>query len=115
MTRMFAILKVALLLVLSACEGVQPAPDAGYDPSSDSLRFTGELHLRNVRQLTFGGNNAEAYWSFDDALLIFQSDWQGINPQGCDQQFVMDAHGQAGPELVSTAAAPHAGLSADGA
>lgn len=64
-----------------------------YDPKSDSLRFPGEIHFRNIRQLTFGGNNAEAYWSFDDKQLIFQSDWEKINDQGCDQQFIMNADG----------------------
>lgn len=64
-----------------------------YDPSKDSLRFPGEIHFRNVKQLTFGGNNAEAYWSFDNKQLIFQSDWDKINPQGCDQQFIMNADG----------------------
>ncbi len=69
-------------------------PDtSAYDPATDTLRFTGEVHLRNVRQLTFGGNNAEAYWSFDDSQLIFQSDWAEINDQGCDQQFIMNADG----------------------
>lgn len=55
----------------------------------DSLRLEGESHLKNVRQLTFGGNNAEAYFSYDDQKLVFQSD----NPAwgvGCDQIFVMD-------------------------
>lgn len=65
-----------------------------YDPAKDSLRFTGEVHLRNVVQLTFGGNNAEAYFSFDDTELIFQSDWDGINPKGCDQQFRMRVDGR---------------------
>lgn len=64
-----------------------------YDPSTDSLRFEGEIHFRNIKQLTFGGNNAEAYWSFDNRQLIFQSDWDKINPQGCDQQFIMNADG----------------------
>lgn len=64
-----------------------------YDSSKDSLRFTGETHLRNIRQLTFGGNNAEAYWSFDSKQLIFQSDWKAINPQPCDQIFKMNADG----------------------
>lgn len=32
----------------------------------------GERHLRNIRQLTFGGNNAEAYFSRDGKQLIFQ-------------------------------------------
>ena len=76
-------------------------------PGADALVFPGEAHLRNVRQLTFGGNNAEAYWSPDGERLIFQSDWAAINPQGCDQQFVMSAARGAGPdgaraELVST-------------
>ncbi|MGB3544014.1 TolB family protein [Rubrivirga sp.] len=78
-----------------------------YDAASDSLRFSGETRLRNIRQLTFGGNNAEAYWSFDGDDLIFQSDWEAINDRGCDQQFVMDARTGAGrdgsgAELVST-------------
>lgn len=64
-----------------------------YNPASDSLRFEGEVHLRNIKQLTFGGNNAEAYWSFDNKQLIFQSDWSEINPQGCDQIFKMNSDG----------------------
>lgn len=85
-----------------------PADDGpDYVATADSLRYTGEVHLRNVRQLTFGGNNAEAYWSYDGEDLIFQSDWAAINPQGCDQQFVMSAAEGAGrdgsgAELVST-------------
>ena len=83
-----------LLPFLAGCgassQDVRPQP---YDPASDSLRFEGETHLRNIRQLTFGGNNAEAYWSFDDEKLVFQSDWAAINEQGCDQIFVMNADG----------------------
>lgn len=80
-------------------DGDVPALDevldtGAYDATSDSLRFPGEVHLRNVRQLTDGGNNAEAYWSFDGRHLIFQSDWDAINDQGCDQQFIMRADGQ---------------------
>ena len=76
------------------------------DPT-DPLRFEGETYLRNIRQLTFGGNNAEAYWSPDGTQLSFQSDWGAINSQGCDQQFVMSvAEGAgedgAGADLVST-------------
>ncbi|MDX1699262.1 MAG: hypothetical protein R3250_01530 [Melioribacteraceae bacterium] len=65
-----------------------------YDPTVDSLRFSGEHHFRNVKQLTFGGNNAEAYWSFDGSKLVFQSDWEDINPQGCDQIFIMNSEGK---------------------
>ncbi len=49
-----------------------------------------ETHLANIRQLTFGGENAEAYWSADGKQLIFQSKRDGL---GCDQIFVMDKDG----------------------
>lgn len=39
---------------------------------NDSLVLPGETHLKNVRQLTFGGDNAEAYWSFDGKMLSYQ-------------------------------------------
>jgi Tol biopolymer transport system component len=50
-------------------------------------RFDGERHLQDVRQLTFGGENAEAYFSPDGTKLIYQSTPPGAP---CDQQFVMD-------------------------
>ena len=88
----YALLLPLVLLAVSGCSA-----DAGsiddYNPELDSLRFEGEHHLRNIRQLTFGGNNAEAYFSFDNSQLIFQSDWDAINPRSCDQQFVMNADG----------------------
>lgn len=46
-----------------------------------------ETHLRNLRQLTFGGENAEAYWSPDGTRLIFQSSHEGVP---CDQEFVLE-------------------------
>ncbi|PIQ61247.1 MAG: hypothetical protein COV99_09745 [Bacteroidetes bacterium CG12_big_fil_rev_8_21_14_0_65_60_17] len=73
-----------------AGHGAHAAPAAPYDAALDTLRMDGEVHLRNVKQLTFGGNNAEAYWSRDDDHLVFQSDWDRINGQGCDQIYVMD-------------------------
>jgi TolB protein len=55
--------------------------------SVDTLRYPEEIHLRNLRQLTFGGNNAEAYFSFDNKNIVFQSDYAewGVS---CDQIFV---------------------------
>ena len=41
-----------------------------------------EVHLTGVRQLTFGGENAEAYWSPDGTELVFQSTRE---PYDCDQ------------------------------
>jgi len=46
-----------------------------------------EKHLTEIRQLTFGGENAEAYWSPDGTKLILQSTREGA---ACDQQFVLD-------------------------
>lgn len=50
----------------------------------------GERHFANIRQLTFGGENAEAYFSRDGKRLIFQSTRDG---RSCDQEFVMNVDG----------------------
>lgn len=55
-----------------------------------SLAVTGEKHLANIRQLTFGGENAEAYFSSDGKRLIFQSKRDG---RGCDQIYTMGIDG----------------------
>ena len=47
----------------------------------------GEVHLSNVRQLTSGGENAEAYWAFDGSQLIYQARKPGAE---CDQIYVLD-------------------------
>ena len=55
-----------------------------------------ERHLRNVRQLTTGGKNAEAYFSFDGSRLIFQStkDPASQTLGDCYQMYVMDLDGE---------------------
>ncbi len=110
MNRALVFLLVIITLAAAGCTASpsdEEAAEAAYDAAADVLRFEGEVHLRNIRQLTFGGNNAEAYWSFDDQQLMFQSDWPEINSQGCDQQFVMRADRAPFPDgeqyrLVST-------------
>lgn len=54
---------------------------------NDSVHLAAENHFANVQQLTFGGDNAEAYFSFDGQWLIFQktSLKEGI---ACDQMFI---------------------------
>ena len=51
---------------------------------------SGEAHLRNIRQLTFGGQNAEAYFSRSGQQIIFQ---RQEPDSGCDQQFVINVDG----------------------
>jgi Tol biopolymer transport system component len=48
-----------------------------------------QKYLKNIKQLTFGGNNAEAYWSFDDKHLVFQSDLKEWGAD-CDQIYITD-------------------------
>ena len=65
---------------------------AGYSGKAQpgSLRDPSGTHLSNVRQLTFGGENAEAYFSHDGLRLTFQSQRDGHE---CDQQYVMGIDG----------------------
>ena len=54
---------------------------------NNSLIKDGETHFKNISQLTFSGENAEAYFSPDGKKLIFQGhDNEGI----CDQIYIMD-------------------------
>jgi len=62
------------------------------------LALPQEKHLRNVRQLTFGGENAEAYFSSDRKKLIFQSTRDGHE---CDQIYTMNIDGS-DVHMVST-------------
>ena len=58
--------------------------------AADDLALEGETHFRNLTQLTFGGENAEAYFSHDGNELIFQSTRGALH---CDAIFRMDADG----------------------
>ena len=65
---------------------------------SACLPLIAEPHLANIRQLTEGGQNAEAYWAPDGKRLIFQSTRPGWD---CDQIYIMNDDGS-GQRLVST-------------
>jgi TolB protein len=74
---------------------------AGHDSCAqtpDASASSQEKHLRNLRQLTFGGQNAEAYFSADGTKLIFQSSHGDVK---CDQIFVMNLDGS-DQHMVST-------------
>src|SRR4029079_16833466 len=65
---------------------------------SAALKDPRERHLENIRQITFGGQNAEAYWSKDSQQLIFQSTHGDFK---CDQIFTIGQDGK-NMKLVST-------------
>jgi Tol biopolymer transport system component len=58
--------------------------------SDELLRLPEEKRLKNIKQLTFGGENAEAYFSADGKQLIFQSTRDG---RECDQIYTMNVDG----------------------
>ncbi|MEO6220642.1 MAG: hypothetical protein ABIO81_09465 [Ginsengibacter sp.] len=72
---------------------------------TDTLQYPQEKHFKNLRQLTFGGDNAEAYFSFDGKYIVFQRTdikngimcdqiWMGKIPERTNELFA--------PKLVST-------------
>jgi Tol biopolymer transport system component len=67
--------------------------------SAGVLHDDRETHLADVRQMTFGGENAEAYWSPDGSELVFQ---RTHAPYACDQIFRMPVSDPAAMSLVST-------------
>lgn len=70
-----------------ATTGISPPPAQRIPTGSRPVAAdSGERHLTNVRQLTFGGENAEAYFSADGDYLTFQG---RVDPTGCDQQYVV--------------------------
>jgi TolB protein len=73
-------LLLSILLISASCSKHE----------ADPLQFEGEQHLGSIQQLTFGGTNAEAYFSFAQDQLVFQSTRDDF---GCDQIYIMDLNG----------------------
>lgn len=80
------------LMSLAAADPTKPTD------SSTATIFPGEKHLTNIRQLTFGGQNAEAYFNHDASQIIFQSSRDGHD---CDAIYMMNADGSS-VRLVSS-------------
>lgn len=97
---------VALALFIAAC-GHNPetgqtdgaAPVALDHPAVTVAAQADEPRLANLRMLTAGGENAEAYFSADAQRLIFQATRPGVSQ--CDQIFTMDTDGR-NVRMVST-------------
>ncbi len=75
--------------IFQSCVNNNNPHHKGKNPHTSSkpdttTHYPQEKHLKNVKQLTFGGDNAEAYFSFDDSMIVFQAK----NPEWgaqCDQ------------------------------
>lgn len=103
-------LALAPILLLLACRGEPsdapettappPSEPQTNEPSPAVIRepLPEETHFAALRQLTFGGENAEAYLSFAEDRLIFQSTRDDL---ACDQIFTMGLDGS-DVKLVST-------------
>jgi len=83
---------IILILLLWGCQ------NSGDNSKSDQYIFANEKHLGNIKMLTTEGENAEAYFSFDQPKLIFQS---RHGKYLCDQIFTMNLDGSQ-KKLVST-------------
>ena len=68
---------------------VSPGHSAGPQLAGPAVIHPDETRLRNLRQLTFGGQNAEGYWSADGKSIVYQgmNEAEGVM---CDQQYVVD-------------------------
>jgi TolB protein len=80
----YCILSFCFIVFSNACKTHKNILTQSLEPAQDTLKYAQEKHFKNVRQLTFGGDNAEAYWSFDHKKVVFQATnkmW-GAN---CDQ------------------------------
>ena len=113
MTRTFnKILFFTLVILMVNCKAKKgEQKHAKADASSGAtkivnrIHYPEEKHLQNIKQITFGGDNAEAYWSFDGKKITFQANTKawGLN---CDQIFTMniddDLSKGAVPKMVST-------------
>ena len=69
----------AVFLVVAVATSFAIQSQAESQPEAQPQPASLESHLANIRQLTAGRKNAEAYFSFDGNKLIFQStnDWGG--------------------------------------
>lgn len=96
------------LFILASCNVVKEdknkTDETAQTEAKDTLIHPEEKHFKSLKQLTFGGDNAEAYWSFDDKSLVFQSNAKKWGLE-CDQIFVTPADAvwaTSAPDMVST-------------
>lgn len=76
----------------------QTAAEETAESRDDPYVMPGETHLRNIKKLTDGGQNAEAYWAFNQEMLVYQASFGDME---CDQIFTMTRDGE-NRQMVST-------------
>ncbi len=107
MTKINSLIIIATLVFASSCQsgGDETVDDSTGATKESKIYYEGEKHFTNIKQLTFGGDIAEAYWSFDDSTLVFQASYEAWGTQ-CDQIFIQDVAtsrmDSIKPTLVST-------------
>lgn len=84
---MYKGLALFAVLVLAASTLISFKNGTDHVTAEDTLHYPEEKHFRNIRQLTFGGDNAEAYWSYDGKYLVFQRTNQKEGVM-CDQIYI---------------------------
>ncbi len=104
MKPLYSILFLALFFSCKTDKKEISDVQTGATKTVSKIHYEKETHFKNVRQLTFGGDNAEAYWSFDDKNIVFQASnhWD----LECDQIFTMPVeslkHDHNIPQMIST-------------
>ena len=102
----------AVALIATAVVACGPRAVVSGSPAMRTVAAdSGERHFGTIRQLTYGGENAEAYFSPDGRSLIFQSTRDG---RTCDQQFVMRTDGSGLRRVSSGAGKTTCGYFIDG-
>ncbi len=99
------------LITLAACSPANEEQNGSAEQTenetdtaaADTLRYPEETNISNLQQLTFGGDNAEAYFSYDNSQLVFQAANDAWDAP-CDQIFLMSTDGYEGdrPPMLST-------------
>lgn len=89
----------ALLTATVLFSALRSPGTSSVERSDNAQPAPNERHLANIKQLTFGGENAEAYFSADGRHLIFQSTRGAI---ACDQIYTMDVDGSNLKQITSS-------------
>ena len=105
-------IKLSILLLSTVFLGCKSSQHkTAYDGKSGAtkivniIHYPQEKHLKNIKQITFGGDNAEAYWSWDNTKLTFQTNTKVWGLE-CDQIFMMHIDDDLSkgkiPQMIST-------------